>query len=570
MTTKHVISAIAAYLFWGLALYAQQGQIFVDQKNQTTVEDGSSLYPYTSINGALEQAVWGDTIKVAQGLYAENVLIQSKRVFLLGSFAGGTIDEYANGLGGDFLTRDYQSYSTHIQGQNTDPVIELRYETSGTIIDGFTITGGHRGIFFDSDYTWPPVEQVLISNNIIENNGWEELNDEIGGGLLVRGDRISIKGNIIRQNKAGRGGALCAEGDSIVIQHNTIEGNIANSDHGGALYLFGKVILTDNLISNNRVGELVGYGWGGGVIFMESGTGFSVSERNIYCYNYAPTYGGGVFVDEAATVYMSHDLVYENSNSDSYYGGAGVAIDESGNNEPSYLFMNHCTVAFNHSEYGNPGNGVLADVNAMAEITNSIFYGNGGDFHTNSGSAITISFSLCEDEVNGEGVIHDDPFFADASQGDFHLRSKEGRYTPNGWVKDEVHSPAIDTGDPNSDYHLETHPNGDRVNLGRYGNTAEASRSMLINLHEKSGLETSCTVWPNPALEQSELVFSAARPFSYLRVFQLNGRQIMEIAHKDRIKKRLTQHNLLTKGVYTVVFYQGDEIIGSTRLIVVD
>jgi hypothetical protein len=41
-----------------------------------------------------------------------------------------------------------------------------------------------------------------------------------------------------------------------------------------------------------------------------------------------------------------------------------------------------------------------------------------------------------------------------------------------------VHSPAIDAGDPAAPFAAESQPNGGRANLGAYGNTAEASRSV--------------------------------------------------------------------------------------------
>jgi hypothetical protein len=42
-------------------------------------------------------------------------------------------------------------------------------------------------------------------------------------------------------------------------------------------------------------------------------------------------------------------------------------------------------------------------------------------------------------------------------------------------VNDEVTSPCINAGDPLDDYALEPSPNGNRINMGTYGNTAKAS-----------------------------------------------------------------------------------------------
>ena len=60
---------------------------------------------------------------------------------------------------------------------------------------------------------------------------------------------------------------------------------------------------------------------------------------------------------------------------------------------------------------------------------------------------------------------------------DLHVKSEYGRWNGNAWVTDAVTSPAIDAGKPSSDYSKEPTPNGERVNIGAYGNTAKASKS---------------------------------------------------------------------------------------------
>jgi hypothetical protein len=77
--------------------------------------------------------------------------------------------------------------------------------------------------------------------------------------------------------------------------------------------------------------------------------------------------------------------------------------------------------------------------------------------------------------------IDQDPFFADQAGGDFHLKSQAGRWDPVAlaWVKDAVHSPSIDAGDPtDEDWKEELWPNGRLINMGRYGGTPEASMSI--------------------------------------------------------------------------------------------
>ena len=143
------------------------------------------------------------------------------------------------------------------------------------------------------------------------------------------------------------------------------------------------------------------------------------------------------------------------------------------------------------------------------------------------------------DSWEGIGNINKDPLFADPDYRDYHLKSVPGRWNPifqtngdfngdgiinfpdfamfawfwrdtgvgipvdlhpdnsidfndvkefvsswlapgqniGGWVFDDVNSPCIDAGDPNSDYSSEPTPNGARINMGAYGNTIYASKS---------------------------------------------------------------------------------------------
>jgi hypothetical protein len=64
--------------------------------------------------------------------------------------------------------------------------------------------------------------------------------------------------------------------------------------------------------------------------------------------------------------------------------------------------------------------------------------------------------------------------------GDFHLKSAAGRFDPVTMAfvaTDTTTSPCIDKGDPAAPFLLEPAPNGGRLDLGAYGNSAQASKS---------------------------------------------------------------------------------------------
>ena len=92
---------------------------------------------------------------------------------------------------------------------------------------------------------------------------------------------------------------------------------------------------------------------------------------------------------------------------------------------------------------------------------------------------MTITFSDIQGFGQVDGNIDADPLFADPANGDYHLKSQAGRWDPMSlmWIQDDVSSPCIDTGDPNSDFGLEPEPNGSAINMGACGGTDQASKS---------------------------------------------------------------------------------------------
>ncbi len=138
---------------------------------------------------------------------------------------------------------------------------------------------------------------------------------------------------------------------------------------------------------------------------------------------------------------------------------------------------------------------------SILNISNCIIWNGQDSISDSNSSTLTVSYSDIQGGWEGEGNIDLDPLFAnpgywaDATdpnivvepenpnavwvEGDYHLKSQAGRWNPNtqSWVQDDVTSPCIDTGDPNSPIGLEPFPNGGYINMGAYGGTSEASKS---------------------------------------------------------------------------------------------
>lgn len=461
-----------------IGAYERIPVIYVDIHNLTGNETGTTIQPYSTIQSALDVALSGYIVCVAQGTYPENLVIDNVSLTLLGGFVGGSSVDYSSGTGGNFSSQDPVMNVSEIQSTSTDPAIQLIYPgTSGTTIDGFTISGGSRGIELDNAFTWPELTNVTITRNIIESNGVAS-GSHRGGGVYLSGDSHLIQNNTIRSNISGRGAGIYSTGLDITIDGNLIEDSIGYGDHAGGLNLGGTVLMTANVIRNNRVGEGLGYGWGGGVLIL----GTAYLSGNEYTGNMAPSIGGAIFVDEGGWAEIRNELIYANSTQAHDKGGAAIYVD--GGAGPSHADIINCTVANNTAPGSTGGNGVYVEGDSSANVLNCIFRSNGSDdFYVSGDSELSVNFSCSNEVISGTGNLNEDPLFADPSGADYHLKSTAGRWDSNagggvgGWVMDSVHSLAIDAGDPASAFGGELAPNGGRINMGAYGNTAQASKS---------------------------------------------------------------------------------------------
>ncbi len=67
------------------------------------------------------------------------------------------------------------------------------------------------------------------------------------------------------------------------------------ADHGGGVFLHSpSAEISHNRIEGNEIARLLGYGWGGGMIVVNKGGHYKLSN-NIFAGNYAPSLGAGFF-----------------------------------------------------------------------------------------------------------------------------------------------------------------------------------------------------------------------------------------------------------------------------------
>ncbi|MHC4366194.1 MAG: PKD domain-containing protein [Planctomycetota bacterium] len=132
--------------------------------------------------------------------------------------------------------------------------------------------------------------------------------------------------------------------------------------------------------------------------------------------------------------------------------------------------VTNCTIA------GNLQNGISGGI---PRVANCIIWGNLHPQVAEMRGIGTITDSDVQGGWLGEGNLDADPLFADPANGDYHLKSQAGRWDPQtqSWIQDDVTSPCVDAGNPDSDWSAELLPNGERINMGVYGGTSQASKS---------------------------------------------------------------------------------------------
>jgi Protein of unknown function (DUF1565) len=393
----------------------------VDSGASGGAADGTVSQPFPSVADALSVASAGTTIQVAAGIYAEPVVFAGVvDLTLIGGFAAG----------GDFSARDSQANETVLQGTSDTSVVSITASTS-IHVEGFRLTGGggstdtYRwyggGVHIDAESTDVAIVGNRIDSNAVDH-GEGDLGETEGGGIANYGNGISIIGNVVENNRAGRGSGISSIGKA-TIQGNTVKGNVSVGDHGGGLYLAGEPSVLGNQIEGNRVGEVLGYGWGGGMIVYGDGT-VATLHGNVVTANYAVAAGSGVFIDDGADATLTDELYYANEcNVD---GGTEMLVD-SGGETPTVADLVNVTIAQTDCPNSSYGGALFIEISQAdappCEVTvmKSIFWGNAGDDVASAGCSLTVTNSVSEEAIDGEGNISVDPMFVDPASGDFSL-----------------------------------------------------------------------------------------------------------------------------------------------------
>ena len=255
-----------------------------------------------------------------------------------------------------------------------------------------------------------------------EGGGYENF---MGGAILCCGSWEAEPGYVVPS--------------SPTIDHCLIANN--HAEYGGG------IMLTDGseaLITNCRIVDNSSDVGGAGMYITYGG---GMIANNIIAHNDSHIVGGGIM---------------------NWWGYPSIINNTIVHNRPSALYLDITPLYPWDPDYGRP---VLNNIIWQNEICMP------EDIYEDE---YDIRFNDIQGGWEGDGNIDVDPLFADAVNRDYHLVSEAGRWdsVSKSWVIDEKTSPCIDAGDPESPIGDEPASNGDRINMGAYGGTPEASKSL--------------------------------------------------------------------------------------------
>lgn len=351
-----------------------------------------------------------------------------------------------------------------------------------------------------------------------------------GGGLHNQGGRLWLEDCTFTRNVAcglycadtGYGGGICSTSKLAGSKIENCKFISNTASEGGGAY-FGDMPMQPWRPPNRGENALLS-----GCTFVRNCASFGGAVRqNISALDIeysmfnenSALHEGGAISSRASFTNISHCIFSGNSSSRkgaciSSIGNRGIIWQ--GREWPNefILTLNNCTFAGNLAPSGR----AIACKSYGSQdldntiISNCILDNGDNEIHNDDGTKTTVSYTNlhggassvhdpCNVLVWGQGNIDADPCFVELGRwvnandpnqvaepsdpnavwidGDYHLKSQAGRWDPvsESWIQDDITSPCIDAGDPNSLVGDEPFPNGGIINMGTYGGTAEASKN---------------------------------------------------------------------------------------------
>ena len=300
-------------------------------------------------------------------------------------------------------------------------------------------------------------KRIKFYNNLMEHSGHEGL-------YLGYISDLEIYDNQIYGTRTNDG-IRVGQCDHISIHGNRVGNSLEKvpSGYAGIMVSNNEVPVGSAEIYENYI-----YGKAGGIVLEGGRTKNFLNNAHVHHNRifkiFDNTAGGDDFLNGGIHIHGAHNTLIEFNTIEGSYKD-GIVFEIGAGTDTGYQTIVRNNIISNSTGYGL--NNLDSDNHSFLSEYNNL-YNNAAGSYNNASSATDI---------------HVDPLYAastdttDPDAVDLHLKSETGRWDGSQWVSDDQTSPCIDSGDPASPYANEPAPNGERANIGAYGNTAEASKS---------------------------------------------------------------------------------------------
>jgi hypothetical protein len=364
---------------------------------------------------------------------------------------------------------------------------------SNIVIRGFEVNGNHDGNpKVSKGKGYYNVIYFTNCNNVKVYNMY--MHDGLGDGLRIKyGNNIQFYNN--RIYKLGHDGLFAIQCQNVEAWKNIIT---CRTNSGLRIWNSNHVKFHDNVIDSF-------YHWsaGGSAIQIEKSAGV-MDDIEIYDNTISNTYGPGIWIfnydtsatkDKGKNVHIYHNVFYGSGTNPSITWVGGIVL--SGFHDTlieNNVFdgVYHAAVIHMYPEVYSPKysskytttvrNNIIVNTQKRTKSPSGTGYAVINYLTKNHNFVLENNCLYKNSAGNYKGCtsksdIYLNPLFVNQKSHDYHLQAIAGHWNGKKWVKDKVSSPCIDAGCSSSDYSKEPENNGNRINIGRYGNTIYASLS---------------------------------------------------------------------------------------------
>ncbi|MFQ6099686.1 MAG: right-handed parallel beta-helix repeat-containing protein [Anaerolineae bacterium] len=252
--------------------------------------------PCATVQQAVDQALAGDTVKVAQGTYTgsgANVVSITESLTLQGGYTTT-----------NWLESDPVARPTILDGEGSRRVVHITGPVTVTLdgfrlINGFVNNGDGSGLYV---YT----ATVTLANGRVYGNRTDGVGND-GGGIYQEGGSLTITATQVYSNTSddGDGGGLYYRDGEFALVGSRVYSNTAGSGGGGLYLRSADVTLSGNYIYTNTATGL------GGGLYVTGPTALDLTN-NVIAANQAGSGGGGLYCDGGGSGYLRHTTIAEN------------------------------------------------------------------------------------------------------------------------------------------------------------------------------------------------------------------------------------------------------------------